>query len=343
MKYKLHTTSEKAWDAMLEAIENAQKSIYLEMFIFDSNTKNHDFIGKLKEKASRGISVVVVADALGSKELKKEINGGKKISNIEFLFFSHWLHHIHRKILIVDEKISFIGGVNIKEQYKHWNDLQLEIRGRIAKTLLKSFAYTYIMAGGKNKRIIEYRNKKISHRLKFWLIEHWPVKNIYTLKKHYIEKITGAQKSICIVTPYFNPPRWLISLLDNAIRRGVKVEIFVPENVDLKIMNVLNYNYMNKLHPLGIKFNLLRKMNHAKLLIIDEAEGLLGSQNINLVSFQMDAEAGIFFKNKKLIKELLNAITEWEKDSFLFKPYYRKMRIIDYIVVFLMKILKPIL
>jgi cardiolipin synthase len=230
MNYRLHTTSLTAWDAMLHAIDSAQKSIYLEMYIFLADTKkSHDFIGKLRAKAHAGVRVIIVADAFGSKLLKAEIAHTVTKSGIEFIFFSHWLRHIHRKILIVDEKVAFIGGVNIGRRFKNWSDLQLEMHGRTVKSLMQSFAYTYALAGGKDKKILSYRQKKLAGKLKFWLLEHWPTRNIYTLKNHYIQKISGAQKSIQIATPYFTPPRWLISLLDSAIQRGVTVEILIPK------------------------------------------------------------------------------------------------------------------
>ena len=344
MKHRLYTTSSRAWDAMIEAIDQANKSIYLEMYIFEHDTTtSHDFIGKLKQKARDGVRVVIVADAYGSKNLRNETTHELQNAGIELLFFSHWLRHIHRKILIVDKKIAFIGGVNIGKRFKSWNDLQLKIGGRVVKRLLKSFAYTYEMAGGKNQSILKYREKKFTTKLKFFILEHWPSRNIYTLKSHYIEKITRAKKSIQIVTPYFTPPRWLISLLDDALRRGVKVEILIPARVDLRIMNVINYRYMRNLYPLGITFYLEKRMNHAKLLIIDREEGLIGSQNMDLLSFALNAEAGIFFKEKKLLAELEAITKKWKKYSVLFKPQKYKMRLIDYLILTLMKILHPIL
>ncbi|KKP89667.1 MAG: Cardiolipin synthase [Candidatus Moranbacteria bacterium GW2011_GWC2_37_73] len=344
MQYKLYTTSIKAWDAMLEGIEQAKKSVYLEMYIFERDTTtSHDFIGKLKQKARSGVRVIIVADAFGSKALKKEIASTIENSGIEFLFFSNWLRHIHRKILIVDERIAFVGGVNIGKRFTNWNDLQLKVVGRIAKRILRSFAYTYEMAGGKDKKILKHRERKFTAKLKFFILEHWPNKNIYTLKSHYIEKITRAQKSIQIASPYFTPPRWLISLLDDAIRRNVRVEILIPKKVDWRIMNLLNYRYMRALHPLGITFFLSRKMNHAKLLIIDGEEGLIGSQNMDLLSFQLNSEVGIFFKEKALLDELAITIRKWKQNSEIFKPQKYKMKFIDYVILTLLKILYPIL
>lgn len=344
MQYKLYTTSVKAWDAMIQAIDNAHKSIYLEMYIFERDTtSSHDFIGKLKQKAREGVRVVIVADAFGSKNLKNEMTRSMQDSGIEFIFFSHWLRHIHRKVLIVDKKTAFIGGVNIGKRFAHWDDLQLKVGGRIVNRLLRSFAYTYEMAGGIDAKILRYREKKITAKLKFWLIEHLPIKNIYTLKDHYIDKISHAQKSIQIASPYFTPPRWLISLLDDAIRRGVKVEILIPKKVDWRIMNLLNYRYMRSLNLLGITFYLGKKMNHAKLLIIDGEEGLIGSQNMDMFSFNLNSEIGIFFKEKKLLAELETVLKKWKQNSEIFKPQNYKMGIIDYIILTLLKMLRPIL
>lgn len=344
MKSKLYTTSEKAWDAMLDSIDQAQKSIYIEMYIFSPDTvRTHDFIGKLKNKAKAGVSIVIIVDAYGSNILKDKIEKSLQHSDIEFIFFSHWLRHIHRKILIVDEKIAFIGGVNIGKRFRHWNDLEIKLHGRIVKRILKSFAYTYVMAGGKNIRILNYRKRKHVAKLKFWLLDHSPIKNIYTLKKHYIEKITGAKKSIQIATPYFTPPRWLISLLDDAARRNVRVEIIIPKKVDWEIMTVLNYRYMRSLHLLGIHFYLSKKMNHSKILIIDNEEVLIGSQNIDFFSFSLNTEIGIFFREKILLNNLQKIFEEWKNNSTIFEPRKYKMKLFDYIAIILMKIFYPIL
>jgi len=329
---------------MIEEISLAKKSIYLEMYIFLNDTaRSHDFIGKLKEKASTGLRVIIVVDAYGSKLLEKEIVNSLKASGVEFLFFSNWLRHIHRKVLIIDKKVAFIGGVNIGKKFAHWNDLQLKLHGRIIRSLLRSFAYTYEMAGGKNAKILLYKNGKLRSKLKFWLIEHLPTKNIYTLKSHYIEKISKAQKKIQIVTPYFTPPRWLISLLDNAIRRGVAVEILIPQKADLYFMNRVNYRFMYNLHHLGITFYLSETMTHAKLLLIDGEEGLIGSQNVDFASFRFNSEIGIFFKDKKLLRELADVISSWKHASFTFEPKRFKMHALDYMILALTKLLYPIL
>ena len=199
------------------------------------------------------------------------------------------------------------------------------------------------MAGGKNKAILKLREGKIVTRLKSQLIENWPIKNIHSLRSHYVKKITGAKKSIKIITPYFTPPRWLISLLDDAVRRGVRIEILIPKKVDWKIFTSLNFRYINKLHIMGIHFYLAEDMNHSKLLLIDDEEGLLGSQNIDPLSFEINNEAGIFFKEKRLIQELSMIFDKWKINSQPFEPKNYHMRPIDYFILAITKILHPIL
>lgn len=329
---------------MIEAIDNAQKSIFLEMYIFlDDTQESHDFIGKIISKAKSGVRVTIVADAFGSKDLRKETLSSLKSAGVEILFFSHWLRHIHRKILIIDKKIAFMGGVNIGKRFFNWHDLQLKLGGMIVQRLLKSFAYTYAMSGGKDKKILLLRKKKLSYTLKYWIIEHLPSKNIYTLKNHYIEKISAAKETIQIATPYFTPPRWLISLLDNAVRRGVKVEIIIPLRADLPLLDHINYRYMQDVKKIGVTFFLTKIMIHAKLLLIDKREGLIGSQNLDLASFNINSEVGLFFTDKKLIGDLETVITDWKKDSVPPESKKFTMHALDYCILALSKILHPIL
>lgn len=329
---------------MIEAIDQAKKSIYLEMYIFlDDTSESHDFLGKLKTKAREGLQVVIIADSFGSSEIKKESVRALREAGAEFLFFSHWLRHIHRKILVVDEKIAFIGGVNIGKKFALWNDLQLRFSNRMVKAIAKSFAYTYEIAAGKNQKILALREKSFARKFRFWIIEHSPIKNIYSLKDQYREKISGAKKSIRIITPYFTPPRWLIALLDSAARRNIEVEIIVPKKTDLPIINRINHRYMHDLSLKGVRFFLTNKMNHSKALLIDGEIGLIGSQNIDHLSFELNTEAGMFSRDRQLIRELARTMDEWKKDSQEFSPRKYQMKFIDYIILALIKILNPVL
>ena len=156
MRYKLYNKSQKAWSAMLEEIKKAQKSIYLEMYVFLDDTDKYDFIQELRKKVQAGVQVVIITDAYGSSKLKKTTIQSIRKAGIEFFLFSNWLRHIHRKILIIDERVAFIGGINIGQNFAKWNDLQIKLQGRIVKIIMKSFSYTYETVGGKNPKILKF-------------------------------------------------------------------------------------------------------------------------------------------------------------------------------------------
>ncbi len=343
MKYKFYTTSEGAWGGMLEAISEAKKSVYLEMYIFADDTRGYDFFDTLKAKAKEGISVKVIIDTVGSIGLKSQAIADIRESGVELLFFSHWLSRTHKKILVVDEEIAFVGGVNIHNRSKKWNDLQIRLEGSIVKSILRSFARTYGMCGGKDRYVLGFKTSKdIFNKTKLWIFEHWHDSHKALIKKYYKGIIRRAENNITIMTPYFAPQRWFIGSLHQAVMKGVTVHVLLPEHTDYWIMDRVNYFYMYRLHKLGVVFYLCNKMNHAKAMLIDDKEGLVGSHNIDPFSFKYNIEAGIFFQEKDMVLELKDIIEQWKKDFYVFDPSNKKPKWFDYLISPLIRILRTI-
>ncbi len=344
MKYRFYTTSKKAWDGMFKSISEATKSIYIEMYIFLDDTKiTHDFLGMLKNKARAGIEVVIIADYYGSYYLKTAAINELKEAGVEFIFFSHWLRHTHRKFLIIDNKTAFLGGVNIEEKIRDWRDLQIKLQGQIVKPIIKSFAYAYKMSGGKKISILKYNSYSFTKKLKSWLIDNWSnTQHSYYLNNYYRVKIIEAKRSIQIVTPYLLPPRWLLALLDNAVRRGINVEIIMPRITDLKSLNKINYLNSCRLSALGVKCYFMPVMTHAKLMLVDKEEGVIGSQNLDVLSFGLNVEAGIFFRQKDIINSLSHLIEKWKNEAFLFIPKDQKILFLDRFLISIFKFFYPI-
>ncbi len=302
---------------MIKSISQAKKSIYIEMYIFlDDTTDSHDFIGLLKKKALAGIEVIVVADAFGSMDLKKKTISDLREAGVEVLFFSRFWHRTHRKIIVIDKRVAFVGGVNIEKKIINWQDIQIEMEGnKTVKAVLRSFVRTYQSCGGKKKHILAYYKKSLIKKVKSLVIESLPIHNINSLMDYYKNKIVSAQRSIKIITPYFLPPRWLMALLDDARRRNIEIEIIIPENTDINTINKINYSYISQLEPTGIKFYANPKMNHAKILIVDDNEALVGSQNLDSLSFGQNMEVGVFFKQKEIVQELTHIFNKWKRQS----------------------------
>lgn len=361
MLYKFFANSQKSWQAMFEAICSASESIYLEMYIFQDDIVEFDFLSVIKEKAHMGIKVKIILDSFGSSNLSKKAIAEIRESGVELLFLSYFLHRTHRKVLIIDEKIAFLGGVNFHQSSHLWNDLMVKVRGRLVNSITRSFAKTYIECGGKDFAVVSksikknksHKNKQVSEDvygivkkkkvLRDWLVEHSPVKNKFRLKKIYTNHFSLAKENITLVTPYFMPKRWFVGLLHQAHLRGVNIHILVPEYTDHYLVDRVNYFYMNKLSKLGVDFFLEPQMNHAKIMMIDSREAIVGSNNLDFLSFELNSEIGIFFNDKIAINRISNIIEGWKRDSVLFDTTTHKMRWFDYVISPIFKIFSRIL
>lgn len=321
MAYKFFTKSEDAWRSMTDAVKTAQKSIYLESYILAEDELTRDFFRALEERAESGIKVKIIVDRVGSFGGDFFTENGKSHHGVEVLFFNRFLNRNHRKVLIIDENRAFIGGVNISGKYAKWLDLHVMLMGKfLIGKILNSFAKVYSLAGGNDVSVKKYltlgkeeRMKKM-YNAKIFLIEHWPFRRRSMLREHYSRKIDNAKKSIVIVTPYFIPHRWLIGLLREAIGRGVSVEVILPMKTDIALADIANWVFTEELKD-GIKFSFLKEMIHAKVLLIDDEEGMIGSNNIDALSFDSNLEAGIIFHNKNMVDGLKKILAKWKKSA----------------------------
>lgn len=345
MKYRFYNKSYKAWDAMLAELLLAKHSIYIEMFIFlDDTQETHDFVGILERKAQQGVKVIMIVDFYGSMSLNSSTISRLKRAGVEFLFFNYWFRPTHRKIMIIDEKKAFVGGVNIKNNIRHWNDLQIKIEGKIVKVIIKSFARAYFKCGGKDKKIIDYHKKKFSYKLKSNIIDNWSQTFKHNqINYYYKKKISEANNLIQIVTPYFLPPRWLINHLVKAVNKGVKIEVLIPKKTDVKFLNRINLINACRLSALGFKIFFTKEMNHAKIMLIDEQEGVVGSQNLDILSlYNFNAEIGVFFSQKSAVKSLSATIKRWKKESDYLEVSSIRFSFKDKFLNFLFRLFYPI-
>lgn len=318
MRYHFYTTSEKAWRGMLAAIGTARESIYLEMFTLENDTTGYDFLSELKRKAAEGVRVIVILDAFGSFGLANALTDRLRGAGVEVLFFSYWFRRTHRKILIVDETVAFLGGVNIAHRFARWNDLQVRLSGKVVRHVLRSFVRIYHECGGKNPVFEGDARPPLLKKTRLWFIEHGIGGKRYALRKHYEKNIDAARHSVVILTPYLLPHRWLITCLHRAIARKVGVTIIVPKLTDYRILDRINYYYIDLFSRLGAHCLISDAMNHGKAMLIDESVGTVGSQNLDVLSFDWNVEAGVFFDNPRMVRDLRLILEKWKRGAVSF-------------------------
>lgn len=320
---------------MHAGILEAKKSIYMESYILFEDSFTHDFFRALKDKAQSGVKVKIVVDQLGSFWMSSvSVTEYNKVG-IELLFFRRLLNRNHRKVLIIDGETAFIGGVNVSGKYAKWLDLHLRVSGRFfVGKILKSFARVYQLAGGADPEVIGHlKNKEAGkprralYEAKIFFVEHWPFRKSSVLKNYYERKISESRQSIVIVSPYFVPHRWLIKALDRAVGRGVLVEVLLPQKTDVAILDAANWIFAEELSD-KIKFRFLPEMIHAKVLLIDDKEGMVGSNNITAQSFDFNLETGIIFQQKDMIVDLKEILEKWRASATpynqlpVWRPWY---------------------
>jgi len=317
---------------MYEAIRSAHESVYLEMYIFEDNIESFDFFKLLKEKAQNGIRVRIVLDYFGSFALRNASVLKLREAGAELFFISYFFHRTHRKILVVDEIVAFIGGVNFYKVSFSWDDLVIRVKGKLVRSIISSFAKVYAECGGKDPLVLAQNKKVILQKTRAWLVEHFPVTKKPSLKKIYKKYLGEAKEKIMLVTPYFMPKRWFIGVLHQAVLRGVSVEVLVPRLTNYFILDRVCYFFMFKLSKLGVNFYLQSKMNHAKVMIIDSKEGMVGSNNLDFLSFEFNSEVGVFLKDENAVRELVEITDEWKRKAVLFNSETYRPSWFDYIL-----------
>ncbi|MBP9760576.1 MAG: phosphatidylserine/phosphatidylglycerophosphate/cardiolipin synthase family protein [Candidatus Pacebacteria bacterium] len=343
MAKSFYTHSADAWKAMLEAINHARESVYLEMYIFEDNTLGYDFVSALEMRAREGLRVVVILDALGSYNLSTETRQHLIDAGVELMFYRFWLHRTHRKMLIVDESIAFVGGMNVSGRFDGWDDLVLRVRGKVIESIVRSFARAYVLCGGLNSALTAYAHGRALERTRMWFVEHGLGGVRYILRRHYEEGIDAATRTITLVTPYFVPAGWLVAALGRALKRGVAVEIILPLYTDFRPMNHLNKYYATMLTEIGAQLYFHTTMLHAKAMLVDERIAVVGSHNLDALSFGRNVEAGVFFETPPLIHELVHILEQWKKESILQKDIVLTTHWYDRIFLWLLRLAQPVL
>lgn len=315
---------------MRRAIQQAQKSIYWEVFILRDDKAGNEFIDLLISKAKQGVKVRLILDAMGSFGLSTLAEGRMQSAGIEILWFNRlkptvdfkdWFRRLwkrnHRKVLIIDEKTAFIGGVNIHIESSAWDDLHLKLEGRVVRNLLYGFAKTYIKSGGNRQAVRHLLHPKIDMlNEEIEPIEYITNSPSYKIKRSklrqlYLQALGAAKDTFTLISPYYVPDRKFLEMIAKAHKKGVKVNIMLPVRSDHKLMNYIAQAFYDLSVRAGAKLYLLKNMNHSKAFSVDGKLGVVGSGNLNSRSWFIDEEAGVKFSQKNMVNDLNNILNDW--------------------------------
>jgi cardiolipin synthase len=302
---------EQAFPAMLEAIRSARRSVNLESYIFWSGEVAGRFADALAERARAGIPVHVVVDWLGSKKIDGKLVERMRSAGVTVVMYrplrwytlARFNNRTHRKLLIVDGRIGFTGGIGIADLYlghaqdqEHWRDSQFRIEGPAVAEMQAVFLDNWIETGnplldgpayfpGLDSAGPELAQAVLSS----------PGGGTESLRLMYMLAIASAQRSILIANAYFVPNTLAVKMLVAARRRGVDVEIIVPGPVnDAKLVERASRAKWGPLLEAGVKiYEYQPTMYHTKVMVVDDYWVSVGSTNFDNRSFRLNDEANL--------------------------------------------------
>ncbi|MFZ2189205.1 MAG: phosphatidylserine/phosphatidylglycerophosphate/cardiolipin synthase family protein [Candidatus Magasanikiibacteriota bacterium] len=328
--YQIYSTSKEAWDAMYQAIFDAQKSIYWEVYILVDDSVGNRFFDLLCEKVKQGVDVKIVVDYWGSfwlsnKAIEKLKNAGVDIRLFKFdgnIFhgLKNWLaRRNHRKIMVIDETVGFIGGVNVQKEMENWLDIHVSVEGNAVNSLSRAFAKSYIISGGdkeKVKKLLQYKFRIKKDEAEFIYDE--PNQKISNARKKYTEALLKARERVILFSPYYFPDRKFLQALWAARKRGVRVDLLIPFRVDIKIAKYAAFAWFSIMRKHGVNIHLIDKMMHGKGVIVDDDWAMVGSTNIEQSAFYNNYEANVKIQDKLTVKKLKDKVLQWLEQTVLF-------------------------
>ncbi len=314
--HKLYNDPFRFYFSMLRDIEQAEKFIYLEIYRFHNDAIGIRFRNALLRKAREGIRIKILVDSWGTRSgwsfFKELIEAGVEIRYYKKIklfidFFTKNHRRNHRKLLLIDHHISYIGSANISEYSLNWRESVLRLTGDITLELEKVFKHDF-------KHYNSYVNKKGSFLkvLKFdgyTIIRDFPSIRQQKIMRFYLDAIRKARFEVLIETPYFLPGFQLRRAMIRAVQRGVDVTVVMPMHSDVRMVDVLRSRYLGPMHENGIKILFYKQENlHAKTVLIDREWYAAGSANFDYRSFRYQHEIIITGEHSSMANQFYNHI-----------------------------------
>ncbi len=301
--------AESTYTSMFKEIEKAKHHIHFEIYRFNIDEIGNKFRHLLMEKAAEGVEVRMIIDDVGSWSFKKRYIKETRKSGVQiFPFFPvhfPWLaskinYRNHRKILVVDGKTGFVGGMNIADKYLHglpnlgeWRDTHLRVRGDSVAGLNRIFLTDwYFLSGDILTRKKEYFPKfSVSGNCLIQLASSGPDSDWANIMQAYLAAIATARDKVYLCTPYFSPNESILNALKTAALSGKDVRLIIPEKADSVIADWISRSYISELLCAGVRiYFYVKGFNHSKYIVVDGVFSSVGSVNVDVRSFDLNFE-----------------------------------------------------
>ena len=337
---------------LFQQIEKAKHHIHLEYFNFRNDSIANALFEILERKAKEGVEIRAMYDAFGNssnnqplkkKHIKAIREKGIEIVEfdpIKFPWINHVFHRDHRKIVVIDGRIGYTGGMNIADYYitglpeiGEWRDMHIRIEGDAVNDLQDIFLNMWNRCTKQNIGGNEYYptlsisdstqrpNKKVA------IVDRHPRKTNKAMRRIYAKAIESAENKVQIINPYFTPTRIIKKAIKKAAEKGVDVEIMIPGKSDIGFTPDAAFYIANRLRKKGAKIYIYNGgFHHSKIMMVDSTYCTVGSTNLNSRSLRFDYEVNAFIFDDETTEELISIFQEDKEDSTLLTSEIYKKR-----------------
>lgn len=337
---QLYDYGRDLYDAMIGAIDEARETIYLETYIWKDDLIGRRFKEHLIRKADEGVEVYVTFDSFGNGVVPRAFK--RFPSNVHALKYRaiKWPWQLfdlrryaldHRKLLVVDGRIGFIGGFNIGSLYAMaWRDTHLRIEGPAAAGLAQSFVDFWNRQHPARRRITRHYPRRFDPLINLHGTN--AMRLTFPIRDMYIDAIDRAEHAIWLTNAYFVPDRSLLGALKAAAQRGVDVQVLVPWISNHVVVDWLTRGYFTECLKAGIHICAYRNMLHAKTCTIDGQWSTVGTANLDRLSAVGNYEINVEVYDRALarqMEELFHSDTqnafELKLDEWECRPWYKRL------------------
>lgn len=342
MEFQVIDDTLKMYNLMLNDIGNAKSYIFIETYKFANDHLGERFRDALTRKAKQGVSIKIMIDSWGKGPISETffeemIRSGAEVKFFEKIklntdIFTRGHRRDHRKIVVIDDEISYIGSANITGYNLNWRELELRMKGEISETFRKIFEQNFESFNPYNitTKINYSRTMKYGD---FEIIRDVPSIPLQRIRKRFTQMIRSAKTSIVIETPYFLPGYLLRKALMDAGKRGVDVKVIMPKHSDVRMVDLLRNKYFGMYYKNNVKLLFFTPYNlHAKLLMIDDRTFSVSSANFDYRSFRYQYEISLIGQEPEVLRQLqvhvretLSSSEEFNYERWVNRPLIEKI------------------
>lgn len=345
---EIFTTGEQMLDSLLSQLKQATKHIHLQFYIFEDDSIGRQVKEVLIQKAREGVEVRVLYDDVGCLHVSNDFYDEMRDAGVEvraFLevrfprFASGVNYRNHRKIVVIDGSVGYIGGMNLADRYVYgvswgvWRDTHILIRGKAIHGLQTIFLLDWYFVNGTLLTDVNYfpTQENVGGSL-IQIVAGSPIGPWRGIMQGVVMSIALARRYLYIQTPYFMPTESVRMAMTTAAVSGVDVRLMIPRRADSWLVNMASRSYLRDMLQAGVKVYFYEKgFLHAKLLVSDDMLSSVGSANIDFRSFEHNFEANAFIYDEETTRKLRDIFLIDQKDcvqitlkTWKKRPWYNK-------------------